>query len=117
MPATRRMLPGLVLACAVFAVPAAATETLDALAPLAADELQTSRGGQETVRDLTTQANETNQGANNDLALSMDGHATKTNGGISAATVTGNHGMTTLMQNTGDGVNMQNATNVNIFMR
>lgn len=115
MPATR-LLPGFVLACTVFAMPAAA-DILDALAPLAADELNDNRGGQEVARDLIAQGNESTQAANNDLALSMEGHATKSNGAISAATVVGNHGMTSLMQNTGDAVNMQNTTNVNIYMR
>lgn len=115
MPAIGR-LPGLVLACTVFAVPAAA-ETLDTLAPLAADELVGNRGGQAALRDLTNQMNQSNQGAQNDYALTQEGNAVKANGAISAATVTGNHGMTALMQNTGDAVNMQNTTNVNVYMR
>lgn len=117
MPATKRVLSGLALAAGFFILPAAADDVLDALAPLAAEELDGRRGGQEVAQDLIMQNNETNQVANNDVAISMYGPATKINGAISAATVTGNHGMTSLMQNTGDGVNMQNATNVNVYMR
>lgn len=117
MSATKGMLSGLALAAGLFILPASAADVFDALAPLAAEDLDGRRGRQEATQDLIMQNNETNQVANNDVAISMHGPATKINGAISAATVTGNHGVTSLMQNTGDGVNMQNATNVNVYMR
>lgn len=116
MSARKRLLPGLTLAAACFALPAAA-QGLDGLEPLAAQDLQASRGGQEVTRDVVVGENESTQTAANKVEIGVGGRATKSNGAISAATVTGNHGLTTLMQNTGDGVNMQNATNVNIYLR
>lgn len=98
------------------AAPAAMAGPFDGEAAVAVDDLNGKRGGTATSGGLT-QGNYTDQGATNTGSVSVGGAATKFSGGISPTQVTGNHGITAVMQNTGDLVNMNNATSVNVYMR
>lgn len=108
------------LTASALAASARAEETAlfpDATA-LAADELEDRRGGTETVTPGTTQIVETSQNAgNSDNSISVGGGATLRTGDIYTAHVTGNSGITAVMQNTGNLVNMNNATSINVYTR
>jgi hypothetical protein len=109
----RTILAATVLAAAL-AGPAMAEEALSAA------ELDGSRGGTETALELNgslIQTNESTLTATNAGSIGVGYGGQKSNGQISAATVTGNHGITSLMQNTGDLVNFNNATSVNVYLR
>jgi hypothetical protein len=87
---------------------------------LAAAELDAQRGGTETATEINgsvLQSNETSQTGTNTGNISVGSNAAKVSGTIREATVTGNHGITAVMQNTGDLVNMNNATSVNVFLQ
>lgn len=108
----------LILAASLMVVPLAAARAepaaeLFADAAITADELSANRGGTETI-DLTNSSTLT---ANNTGEISISNGAEKYSGSIAPATVTNNHGITAVMQNTGDLVNMNNATSVNVYMR
>lgn len=111
------------LACAAWATGPAAAEELqgEGFGPsLAETELEASRGGTETaggIANSVIQGNSTDQSATNTGNVSVGGNATKYSGSISQAQITGNSGLTTLMQNTGDLVNMNSATSVNVYLR
>ncbi len=88
--------------------------------PLAADSLAAERGGTDagmTVSDSVLQSNTTSQTPTNNGGVSLSGDAVKLSGTIYSATVAGNRGLTTVMQNTGDLVNLSNATSVNVYLR
>lgn len=83
-------------------------------------ELDHHRGGTETVLEISgsvLQNNETTQSGTNNGSITVGTNAAKVNGTIHGATVTGNQGLTAVMQNTGDLVNMNNATSVNVFLQ
>jgi hypothetical protein len=101
--------------------PAQAAETAlfgDAQA-VSADDLGAKRGGTETsaISGSLIQGNDSSLSGTNTGNVSVGGSAAKSSGTIAPATVTGNHGITAVMQNTGDLVNMNNATSVNVYMR
>lgn len=86
---------------------------------IAADELNGKRGGTETapISGSLIQGNDSSLSGTNNGSISMGGGAGKFSGTIAPAQVTGNNGITAVMQNTGDLVNMNNATSVNVYMR
>ncbi len=86
--------------------------------PVPAEMLRSLRGGSDTtVNNSAIQSNTTNQDQSNSGDISLSGQfVTKYSGTISAAQVTGNSGITTVLQNTGDMVNLSNATNVNVYI-
>lgn len=98
------------------AAPAAMAGPFDGEAAVGADDLNGKRGGTATSGSLA-QGNYTDQSATNNGSVSVGGAASKYTGGIAPAQVTGNHGITAVMQNTGDLVNMNNSTSVNVYMR
>lgn len=105
-------------AALVLAAPAAAVAgPFDHEAALAADELDGKRGGTETISGSLFQGNDSTLSGTNNGNISVGGGAGKYSGTIAPAQVTGNHGITAVMQNTGDLVNMNNATSVNVYMR
>lgn len=88
--------------------------------PLSQQTLDDQRGGSEVgpaVSDVQSLANLTSQTAANSGAILFNGDAAKLNGTIYSATVAGNQGITTVLQNTGDLVNLTNATSVNVYVR
>ncbi|CAA7623931.1 hypothetical protein [Magnetospirillum sp. UT-4] len=106
-----------ILLCAAGTAPAGELELGGAM-PVT--ELEGSRGGTDSGGDIVgslLQNNEANQTAGNTGNISVSQGAAKSNGTIHAAQVNGNHGITAVMQNTGDMVNMNNATSVNVYMR
>lgn len=117
MHPTRALLAGILLVGLLHPATVMAADPLAELTSLEPDALGGNRGGTDVTEDLIIQGNQTNQVAANDGVIGVGGHATKTNGEIYAATVTGNHGITAVMQNTGDLVNMNNATSVNVYLR
>lgn len=110
------------LAVLGWIAPAAAAEDdpfADGQAMRAA-ELDGHRGGTETATEINgsvLQSNDTTQNASNSGNIGIGDYSAKINGTIHEATVVGNHGITAVMQNTGDLVNMNNATSVNVFMQ
>jgi hypothetical protein len=105
---------------AITAVLAALAGPVAAEEAMPAAELDTQRGGTETGTDIDNsliQSNDSALTATNTGGVGVSYGGQKTNGQISAATVTGNHGITSLMQNTGDLVNFNNATSVNVYLR
>lgn len=85
---------------------------------LNAEELDGRRGGTEILVTGTTQIAETSQTASNSgNSISVSDGATMTTGNIYTAHVTGNNGITAVMQNTGNLVNMNNATSINVYTR
>lgn len=104
--------------------PSAADDLFDDTQPV---ELEALRGGTETtptpavptteINGSVIQTNETNQTTSNTGSISIGADAIKANGSIKGTTVTGNHGIAAVMQNTGDLVNMTNATSVNVFLK
>ncbi len=115
------MRASLVLAIGLaLAGPAAAEEELGLGEVMAASELDGHRGGTETATEINgsvLQTNETSQSGSNTGNISIGANAAKLSGTISEATVAGNRGITAVMQNTGDLVNMNNATSVNVFLQ
>ncbi|HSV30101.1 MAG TPA: hypothetical protein VLL76_11100 [Candidatus Omnitrophota bacterium] len=108
------------LALAGWTGAAFAQDPFDQVAPIAEAELGGQRGGTETAPDISgsvIQTNDTNQSGTNNGNISIGANAAKISGSIREATVTGNHGVTAVMQNTGDLVNMNNATSVNVFLQ
>lgn len=84
------------------------TETLDHM-----------RGGTDsgsTISDAALLTNGTTQVGANSGNISVSNDAAKLNGFISSLSLSGNQGLTTVMQNTGDLVNLTNATSINIYM-
>lgn len=106
--------PLILAAGLMIAIPAIAQD-LFAEGAVAAGELSTSRGG--TDGGTLVQANESTLNGSNTGNVGVSGGAQKYSGTIAPATVTNNHGITAVMQNTGDLVNMNNATSVNVYMR
>ncbi|MBI5162679.1 MAG: hypothetical protein HY985_02115 [Magnetospirillum sp.] len=105
---------------AVLAVPPASAGPLDDVPAMAAEDLVAHRGGTETatvVAGSVLQTNDTAQTGSNTGSIVVADHSAKVSGAISGAAVTGNSGITTLMQNTGDMVNLNNATSVNVYLR
>ncbi len=88
-------------------------------AAVSAETLAAERGGADTgmtISDSMLQSNTTSQTPTNNGNVSVSGDAMKLNGSIYSATVAANRGLTTVMQNTGDLVNLSNATSVNVYM-
>lgn len=89
-------------------------------AAIASEDLDGSRGGTETTPTISNslvQGNDTDLAGTNTGNVSVSSGASKASGTIHQAQVTGNHGITSVMQNTGDLVNINNATSVNVYMR
>jgi hypothetical protein len=84
-----------------------------------ADDLGGKRGGSDTssLSGSLIQGNDSSLSGTNTGSISVGGAAGKYSGTIAPAQVIGNHGITAVMQNTGDLVNMNNATSVNVYMR
>ena len=78
------------------------------------------RGGTDTgtvnLNNSLAQANSTDQTSSNSGSISISNDAAKFSGGIGAASMMTNQGITTLMQNTGDLVNLSNSTSVNVYL-
>lgn len=109
------------LATAALASPVFAAETASELFghPLAPDALVNQRGGADTGTTIDSsqfQANSTSQDAANTGAIAVNNGASKLSGTIYGASIAGNNGITTLIQNTGDMVNLSNATSVNVYL-
>lgn len=81
--------------------------------------LADQRGGSDPggASETLLQGNSTNQSSSNSGSITIGDQAAKLSGSISAAAVNGNRGLTTVMQNTGDLVNLSNATSINIYLR
>jgi hypothetical protein len=114
MRGTSLLAIGLMLATGPV-VAAEAASSLDALPTVGASELDGSRGGTDTSSAF--EANSAALQASNSGTITTGYGALKTNGMISGTTLAGNSGMATVMANSGDLVNMNNATNINIYMR
>lgn len=103
------------LIAAGLAQPALADEALfGAQAALAAEDLDHRRGGTSEAEQLNLTSQQATNSGNN---ASMGSGAVKNTGTIHQAQVSGNSGITAVMQNTGDLVNFTNATSVNVYMR
>ncbi|MEO5372683.1 MAG: hypothetical protein H7840_00220 [Alphaproteobacteria bacterium] len=113
---------GLILALGVaVAGPAAASDdVLAAFASLSTTELGGLSGGAETV-DLRTivQGNSSDsRAANTASGISNEGAgASMANGAIAPALLSGNHGVASVIQNTGNLVNMNYTMSVNIYLQ
>lgn len=99
--------------------PAALAGPFDGETAVAVGDLEGKRGGTETsaISGSLFQSNESNLSGSNAGNVSVGGGSAKYSGTIAPAQVTGNNGITAVMQNTGDLVNMNNATSVNVYMR
>jgi hypothetical protein len=99
--------------------PAAFAGPFDDQTAVAADELDGKRGGTGTspISGSLFQTNESDLSGSNVGSIGVGPGGAKYSGTIAPAQVMGNHGITAVMQNTGDMVNMNNATSVNIYMR
>jgi hypothetical protein len=109
-----------IMLVAGISAPALAETNLDGLAAVPAGELGGERGGTDAGPTLSNNLIQTNNDTvtgTNTGNIGVGYGAEKINGDIAAATIAGNHGLSTLMQNTGDLVNMNNATNVNVYLR
>lgn len=83
-------------------------------------ELDGQRGGTETFVEISgsvLQSNDTTQTGINNGNITVGSNAAKVSGTIYGATVSGNSGITAVMQNTGDLVNFNNSTSVNVFLQ
>lgn len=114
----------LVLALGVLAAglaqPALAEDLLFGAEAVSAEDLDHRRGGTETTPAISNsliQSNESELNAANTGNISVGSGGAKASGTIHQAQVTGNHGITAVMQNTGDLVNFNNATSVNVYLR
>ena len=87
--------------------------------PMAGDELAMNRGGTDTHQDpaqIVAQGNNSElTGTNTDNTVLNSG--TWNTGDVMGTAVTGNRGITAVLQNTGDIVNMNYSTSVNIFLQ
>lgn len=99
--------------------PAAVAGPFDGETAVTADELGSKRGGTETapISGSLFQSNGSDLSGTNTGNVSVGGGSAKYSGTISPAQVSGNNGITAVMQNTGDLVNMNNSTSLNIYMR
>lgn len=122
----RSTIPALALATglAMAAAPALATSvtdsetnsTLAAWSSLAVQDLDNQRGGTETdpaPSEIILQSNSSEQVGLNENNLVYNSGDWDT-GAIYGATITGNHGFTSVFQNTGNFVNFNATTNVNV---
>ncbi|HLO77337.1 MAG TPA: hypothetical protein VK196_12855 [Magnetospirillum sp.] len=113
----------LILAAALVAMAQAAGATeaapFDQATAVSPEDLGGSRGGTETpnISGSLLQSNDSNLSGTNNGSISVGGGSGKYSGLIAPAQVSGNNGITAVMQNTGDLVNMNNATSVNVYMR
>lgn len=110
----------IILAAALVCLATAAqADPFDKEAAVSSDELDGKRGGTETapISGSLFQGNESALSGTNTGNIGVSGGSTKYSGTIAPAQVMGNHGITAVMQNTGDLVNMNNATSVNVYMR
>lgn len=101
----------------IFSAPVAWAGPFDAEPAVSAADLDSKRGGTDTpISGSLFQNNESNLSGSNAGSISVGG-GVKYSGTIAPAQVNGNSGITAVMQNTGDLVNMNNATSVNVYMR
>lgn len=76
-----------------------------------------SSGGDVTVGSGVGQGNNTDQSGSNVGNITVGADGSKISGTIHQSHVTGNNGLVMLMQNTGDLVNMNNATSINVYLK
>ncbi|MGE5515731.1 MAG: hypothetical protein ACM31D_07885 [Bacteroidota bacterium] len=101
----------------ILLAPAAWAGPFDTEPAVSATDLDGKRGGSETpISGSLFQSNDSNLSGSNAGSISVGG-GMKYSGTIAPAQVIGNNGITAVMQNTGDLVNMNNATSVNVYMR
>ncbi|WP_142850164.1 hypothetical protein [Telmatospirillum sp. J64-1] len=112
-----------VAACALFlAAPAWAGE-LDALAgwqEMPGEELASAAGRYDNfeINTNVTQNNNTNiDSANNNNTIGLGNGASMNNGAIGNVGMSHNSGVLTVMQNTGNLVNMNHAMSVNVYLQ
>ncbi|MCR6632473.1 MAG: hypothetical protein NVV74_21865 [Magnetospirillum sp.] len=107
-----------VIALASTSAQAAEADLFGQVAAMSAEDLQAKRGGTETAdwSSSVLQGNESMAAGTNSGNISLGGGA-KYSGTIAPAQVNGNNGITAVMQNTGDLVNMNNITSVNVYTR
>jgi|GEM_PF-3031266 hypothetical protein len=85
---------------------------------LAAEDLDHRRGGTELLFHGTAQIAETSQNAENSgNTITLGAGAALNTGDIYSPHVTGNNGVTSVMLNTGNLVNMNTATSINVYTR
>lgn len=111
----------LILAVALIGLTQAARAEEFSFGPaVPADELSGKRGGTDTssggISNSLFQSNDSALNGTNNGSIAIGGGGAKFSGLISPTQVTGNNGITAVMQNTGDLVNMNNATSVNVYM-
>jgi hypothetical protein len=110
----------LTLAIGLGSSPSFAAEAktgLDTLSPVTASDLGHARGGTDTVTSALEQNAADLSNSNGGSTLTTSNGALRYSGAISGTNLSGNSGMATVMANSGDMVNMNNATNINIYMR
>jgi hypothetical protein len=117
MRATLAFAAGLLAAGLSTAALAEDTDLFGSDQAVALEELDHNRGGTESISNSLIQGNETDLSGTNSGDVSVGSGGAKYSGTIAPATVTGNHGITAVMQNTGDLVNINNATSVNVYLR
>lgn len=121
MRATLALAAGLLAAGMSTAAIAEEGALFESDSAIAGRELDLSRGGTAdttpTVSNSLIQGNESDLSGTNTGNVSVAQGGAKNSGTIHQATVTGNHGITSVMQNTGDLVNINNATSVNVYLR
>ena len=114
-----RVAPFLVLMAGAALQPAAA-DALAGLDTIPQDKLATLSGGASPldVQALTQSNSSQVDGSNKDNSIAIDGAgAAMFNGGIAPALVSGNSGVATVMQNTGNLVNMNYNMSVNVYLQ
>jgi len=97
-----------------LATPALADDPFGTAIPTAS--LDSQRGGQAapTITNSADQTNMTSQSSSNVGNLSLKAQTISAD--LTGTAVNGNSGITTVLLNTGNQVNLSNATNVNVYM-
>ena len=85
-------------------------------APVSTDSLSSLRGAPAVmgISNSAAQTNSTTQSASNTGTVSLKAQSISAD--VSGTNVGGNSGITTVMVNTGNQVNLSNATSVNVYM-
>lgn len=110
---------GIMLGLSIAAAPAWADSSdanpLDAWTDMQVAELDQNRGGAESF-PLVEQVNNAHLQGSNSGDITVGPGASMSTGAIMGTNVLANHGATTVMQNTGDLVNMNYSMNVNVYL-
>lgn len=105
---------GILLAGLMAAAPSAhADDIFSGLTPLSESQLQQNSGQGVTIEGNTFVNNATSESGSVDHTF-MNGQFT--NGNVNNNTVSGNQGLTSVMVNTGNNVNLNNSFTVNVIM-